>query len=66
MADFKQMAMDAYNQRNNQNVSDKILLIRYFLLIHDIYGYLWINKKFSIIINDFEKEINESCDWKKI
>lgn len=22
MADFKQMAMDAYNQRNNQNVSE--------------------------------------------
>lgn len=24
MADFKQMAMDAYNQRNNQNVSDHV------------------------------------------
>lgn len=36
MADFKQMAMDAYNQRNNQNVSDcdKILhLIHYFLTL---------------------------------
>lgn len=30
MADFKQMAMDAYNQRNNQNVSDcNKILTRY-------------------------------------
>lgn len=37
MADFKQMAMDAYNQRNNQNVSDcnKILhFIRYSFYVN--------------------------------
>lgn len=34
MADFKQMAMDAYNQRNNQNVSECNEILHSLFLIH--------------------------------
>lgn len=36
MADFKQMAMDAYNQRNNQNVSDCDKNIVSYSLLSDV------------------------------
>lgn len=46
MADFKQMAMDAYNQRNNQNVCNYV------------YNLFLINMKTNFLARE---EISVSC-----